>query len=299
MIPIDFSGKVALVTGVGDNDSFAWHISKSLQAAGAKLVWAVHPRMLNIVESILTSTRPDDVASRVLPHGAGNLVVEKVLPCDVSFDSMADVDEKTRTDRRYTRIEEKFGDYTIEGMIKKVGEAYGHIDILVHSIAFSPEITKHAWEVSRSAYVTALTISAYSLTALCRAAVPYMADKPESTSVVSLTYLAGERVVPHYGGGMGTAKAALQIDTKQLALNLGRRNIRVNTISAGPYASRAAKAIGNIQHMIDYAAERSPLPRGIKPEEVGDACVYLCSPLASAVTGQVLYVDCGYNVMGV
>src|SRR5262245_30974664 len=113
MIPIDFSGKVALVTGVGDNDSFAWHISKALQAAGAKLVWAVHPRMLNIVESILSSTRPDDVESRVLPYGAGTLAVEKVLPCDVSYDTMADVEEKVRTDRRYARVEEKFGDYSI------------------------------------------------------------------------------------------------------------------------------------------------------------------------------------------
>jgi enoyl-[acyl-carrier protein] reductase I len=299
MIPIDFEGKVALVTGVGDNDSFAWYISKALQAAGAKLVWAVHPRMVNIVESILTSTREDDVASRQLPYGKGTLKVEQVLPCDVSYDTLADVEEKTRTDRRYQRIEEKFGDYTIEGAVKKVGETYGHIDILIHSVAFSPEITKLAWEVSRSAYMTAMSISAYSLTGLCRAALPYMADKPESTSVVSLTYLAGDRVVPHYGGGMGTAKAALQIDTKQLALNLGRRNIRVNTISAGPYASRAARAIGNIQEMIDYAAHRSPLPRGIKPEEVADACVYLCSPMASGITGHVLYVDCGYNVMGV
>lgn len=299
MIPIDFSGKVALITGVGDSDSFAWHISKAMQAAGAKLVWAVHPRMMTIVEGFLKGQTAEDLASRQLPYGGGSLSVEQILPCDVSYDSMDDVPESVRNDRRYVRIQEKYGDYSIAGMIKKVGETYGRIDSLIHSVAFSPEITKHAWEVSRQAYLTAISISAYSLTGLCRAALPYMGDKPESTSVVSLTYLAGERVVPHYGGGMGTAKAALQIDTKQLALNLGRRNIRVNTISAGPYASRAARAIGNIQQMIDYAAERSPLPRGIKPEEVADACVYLCSPLASAVTGQVLYVDCGYNVMGV
>ncbi len=299
MIPIDFSGKVALVTGVGDSDSFAWHISKGLQEAGAKLVWAVHPRMLTIVEGFLKGTAQEDIEARTLRRGGGTLAVEKILPCDVSFDTLADVPEATRTDRRYQRVEREHGDYSIEGMMKKVGEAFGRIDILIHSVAFSPEITKPAWEVSRQAYMTAMSISAYSLTGLCRAALPWMADKPESTSVVSLTYLAGERVVPHYGGGMGSAKAALQIDTKQLALNLGRRNIRVNTISAGPYASRAAKAIGKIQDMINYAAERSPLPRGIKPEEVADACVYLCSPLASAITGQVLYVDCGYNVMGV
>src|SRR5262245_23905436 len=299
MIPIDFTGKVALVTGVGDNDSFAWHISKRFQEAGAKLVWAVHPRMLTIVDGFLRGTAPEDVAARKLARGGGALAVEQILPCDVGYDALADVPESVRNDRRFQRVEKEHGDYSIEGMVKKVGEKFGRIDILIHSVAFSPEIKKLAWEVSRQAYMTAMSISAYSLTGLCRAALPWMADKPESTSVVSLTYLAGERGVPPYGGGRGTAKAALQIDTKQLALNLGRRNIRVNTISAGPYASRAAKAIGNIQQMIDYAAERSPLPRGIKPEEVGDACVYLCSPLASAVTGQVLYVDCGYNVMGV
>src|SRR5262249_20221990 len=109
----------------------------------------------------------------------------------------------------------------------------------------------------------------------------------------------GERVVPHYGGGMPTAKAALQIDTAQLASNLGRKNIRVNLISAGPYASRAARAIGDIQQMIDYAAQRSPLPRPITAEEVANATVFLWSDLATGITGQVLYVDCGYHVMGV
>ena len=117
--------------------------------------------------------------------------------------------------------------------------------------------------------------------------------------MVSLTYLGGDRVVPHYGGGMSAAKAALQIDTKQLAYNYGKDNIRVNTISAGPYASRAAKGIGDIEHMIQNAVEKSPLPRGITAEEVAEATLFLCSPLSSGITGHVLYVDCGYNVMGV
>jgi enoyl-[acyl-carrier protein] reductase I len=303
MIPIDLSGKVALVTGVGDNKSFAWFIAKALQAAGARLVWAVHPRMIRIVEAILTGDDPEDAASRQLPFGKGSLTVEKVLPCDVSYDTMADVDEKTRTDRRYVRIEEQYGDYSIEGLMKAVGSAFGQIDMLIHSVAFSPEITKKAVETSRQAYLTALSISAYSLTALCRAGEALMANRPDGASVVSLTYLGGDRVVPHYGGGMSTAKAALQIDTKQLASNLGPKGIRVNAISAGPYASRAASAISTAGHSIDdmiaYAAQRSPLPRGITAEEVANACVFLCSPLASAVTGHVLYVDCGYNVMGV
>src|SRR5262245_7554202 len=126
-----------------------------------------------------------------------------------------------------------------------------------------------------------------------------MENRPGGASAVGLSYLGGDRVVPHYGGGMSTAKAALQIDAQQLASNLGPKNIRVNIISAGPYASRAALAIGDIQHMIDYAAQRSPLPRGVQAEEVANATVFLCSPLASAITGHVLYVDCGYNIMGV
>ena len=125
-----------------------------------------------------------------------------------------------------------------------------------------------------------------------------MENRPDGAAAVGLTYLGGDRVVPHYGGGMSTAKAALQIDAKQLASNLGPKNIRVNLISAGPYASRAARAIGDIDQMIDYAAERSPLPRAIKPEEVANAAVFLCSPLASAITGEVLYVDCGLPYHG-
>jgi enoyl-[acyl-carrier protein] reductase I len=293
MIPVDLSGKIALVTGVGDNESFAWFISKALKAAGAKIVLACHPRMMTIVESFLT--RAQDTESRQLPYGGGELKVEKIYPCDASYDTMADVPESVRTDRRYAR----FSDYSIQGTVDAVGKEFGGIDILVHSIAFAREIKKKMVETSRSAYFEALGISAYSLTSLLRAAEPYMADRPGGASAVGLTYLGGSRVVPHYGGGMSTAKAALQIDAQQLAHNLGPKNIRVNLISAGPYASRAAKGIGDIEQMIDYAAKRSPLPRGITPEEVANAAVFLCSPLASGITGHVLYVDCGYNVMGV
>src|SRR5947209_8439860 len=180
-----------------------------------------------------------------------------------------------------------------------VGKAFGGVDVLVHSIAFSSEITKTALETSRSAYLTALSVSAYSLTGLLRAATPLMEKRPGGAAAVGLTYIGGERVVGHYGGGMSTAKAALEIDAKQLANNLGPKNIRVNLISAGPYASRPASAIGDSQKMIDFAAMTSPLKRGITPEEVGNAAVFLCSPLASAITGEVLFVDCGYNIMGV
>ncbi|MFL5342309.1 MAG: SDR family oxidoreductase [Gemmataceae bacterium] len=295
MIPINFDGKVALVTGVGDNESFAWFISKALQAAGATVVLACHPRMVGIVESILT--RPQDAESRQLPYGGGEFKVAKVYALDAGYDTMADVPENVRTDRRYA----KFPEYSIQGTVDAVGKEFGGIDILVHSIAFSPEITKTAKDTSRGAYMTALGISAYSLTSMLRAAEPYMAGRPGGASAVGLTYLGGDRVVPYYGGGMSTAKAALQIDAKQLAQNLGPKNIRVNLISAGPYASRAARSIrpGEFEKSVEYAASRSPLPRKIEPEEVANATVFLCSPLASAVTGHILYVDCGYNVMGV
>lgn len=293
MIPIDLTGKVALVTGVGDNDSFAWHIARYLQAAGARILLSCHPRVTGIVDSILT--RDLDAESRKLPFGKGELKAEKLIACDVSYDTMDDVDEKTKTDRRYV----KHGDFTIQGMMEQVKQHAGGVDILIHSVAFSREITKKAFETSRKAYLEALSISAYSLTGLLRASAPLMAGRAGGGAVVSLTYLGGERVIPHYGGGMSTAKAALQIDTKQLAQNYGGQGIRVNTISAGPYASRAARSIvSDFDKLIEHAAQHSPIPKPIDPEQVAMACLFLCSPLAAAVTGQVLYVDNGLNIMG-
>lgn len=294
MITIDLSGKVALVTGVGDNLSFAWYIAKALQAAGARIVLACHPRMMGIVEGLLRSTQADDTESRKLPDGS-EFKPEKLFPCDASYDTMDDVPQEVKTDRRYA----KYSNYAIREMVDAVGKEFGGIDVMIHSIAFSREITKSLIDTSRKAYHEAMGISAYSLVSLTRAAAPYMANRPGGGSVVGLTYVAGERVVPHYGGGMGTCKAALQMDAKQLAWFVGDRNIRVNLISAGPYASRAARAINkDFDQLITHAAEHSPLRRPIGPEEVANSVLYLCSPLASAVTGQTVYVDCGYNIMG-
>jgi enoyl-[acyl-carrier protein] reductase I len=300
MIPIDLGGKVALVTGVGNDLSFAWYIAKGLQAAGARIVLACHPRMMNMVSTVLTGTKPEDVEARKLPFVEGDFKPEAEFACDVSYDTMADVPAEVRQDRKWVRIEERHGDYSIEGLVKNLAP-YEHIDVLVHSIAYSREIKdKNALNTSRKAYLEALSISSYSLTALVRALHPKLANRPDGAAVLGLTYLGGERVVPHYAGGMSTAKAALEIDAKQLAFNVGREgNIRVNLISAGPYASLAAKGIGDIEKMKAHAAEKSPLPRPITAEEVANAAVFLCSPLASGITGEVLFVDCGYNVMGV
>jgi enoyl-[acyl-carrier protein] reductase I len=293
MLPLDLSGKLALVTGVGDNVGFAWHIAKALQAAGARIVFSCHPRLMNIVGNILASDREDDVESRALPFGGGILKVEKMIPCDVSYDTMADVDEKTRNDRRY----QKHGDYSIQGMMEVVSKEFGAVDLLIHSVAFSPEIKNKAIDTSRSAYLTALSISAYSLTGLLRAARPLMENRPDGAAAVGLTYLGGQRVVEDYGGGMASAKAALEMDARQLAANLGPKNIRVNLISAGPYASRAARSIKDMDKAREDTARNSPLRRPIYADEVANATAFLCSPLAAAITGQVLFVDCGFSIM--
>jgi enoyl-[acyl-carrier protein] reductase I len=296
MIPIDLSGKVALVTGVGNDLSFAWFIAKALQAAGARIVLACHPRMMNMVGTILKGTKPDDVEARKLPFVEGDFAPEAEFACDVQYDTMDDVPPEVRQDRRWVKIAEQHGDYSIAGLVKNL-EPYPHVDVLVHSIAFSSEIKNSLLNTSRKAYLNAMSISSYSLIALTRALLPKM---PEGASVIGLTYVGGERVVPHYGGGMATSKAALQLDAKQLAFNVGReKGVRVNLISAGPYASLAAKGIGDIEAMKAHAAEKSPLPRPITAEEVANAAAFLCSPLASGITGEVLFVDCGYNVMGV
>jgi enoyl-[acyl-carrier protein] reductase I len=299
MIPIDLSGKVALVTGVGNDLSFAWYIAKALQAAGARIVLACHPRMMNMVGTVLKGDKPDDIAARKLPFVEGDFRPEAEFACDVQYDTLDDVPQEVRGDRRWSKIEQEHGDYSIAGLVKKL-DAYPHIDVLIHSIAYSAEIKSRAIDTTRKGYLNALSISSYSLTALARALFPKMANRPGGAAILGLTYLGGERVVPHYGGGMSTSKAALEIDAKQLAFNLGRDgNIRVNLISAGPYASLAAKGIGDIERMKEHAAEKSPLPRPITAEEVANAAAFLCSPLASGITGEVMFVDCGYNVMGV
>jgi enoyl-[acyl-carrier protein] reductase I len=167
---------------------------------------------------------------------------------------------------------------------------------VIHSLANGPEVKKPLLETSRHGYVTAVSVSAYSMVAMAQRFGPLMR---EGGSFLSLTYMASQRVIPGYGGGMSSAKAALESDTHTLAFEAGRRfGVRVNCISAGPLASRAARAIGTIERMVDYVAANSPLPEPITTEEVGRVAAFLCSPLASGITGEVVYVDKGYNIIG-
>jgi len=170
------------------------------------------------------------------------------------------------------------------------------LDILVHSLANGPEVRQPLLDTSRRGYLDAIGVSAYSNIALIRTLAPLF--RPQS-SAISLTYMASERVIPGYGGGMSSAKAALESDTRTLAFEAGRRiGIRVNTISAGPYASRAASAIGLIERMIRYTKQHSPLTRTFEATDVANAAAFLASPLAVGITGTVLYVDNGYHAMG-
>jgi len=166
----------------------------------------------------------------------------------------------------------------------------------VHSLANGPEVRKQLMDTSRRGYLDAISISAYSNVAFVRELGPLM--RPGG-SFVSLSYLAGQRVVPGYGGGMSTAKAALESDTRTLAFEAGRRHgVRVNTISAGPYASRAATAIGYIRTMLRYYRENSAIVRDLDAEDVGHVAAFLASPLGTGITGTVIYVDNGYHAMG-
>ncbi len=183
----------------------------------------------------------------------------------------------------------------VEQTFARVKEEFGRLDFLVHSLAFAPReaLEGDYVDTTREAFATALEISAYSLATLARAAAPLMT---EGGSIVSMTYYGAEKVVPNYNV-MGVAKAALEASTRYLASDLGKLNIRVNTISAGPLNTLAARGVGNLSTMLKHHAERAPLRRNVEAQEVGNAALFLCSPLSSGITGEVLHVDCGYNIM--
>ena len=187
-------------------------------------------------------------------------------------------------------------DREIESLFAALKEKYTKIDILVHAVAYAPaeELKGEFLNTSREGFRIAHDVSVYSLIAVSRGAVPLMT---EGGSIVTLSYYAAEKVVPHYNV-MALAKAALESAVRYLAYELGPRNIRVNAISAGPIKTLAARGVGSLGDMLKSHAERSPLRRNVDQLEVGGAALYLASDLSSAVTGEILYVDCGYNIMG-
>jgi enoyl-[acyl-carrier protein] reductase I len=291
MLTIDLTGKRALVAGVADDAGFGFAIAKSLAAAGASVSVGTWPPALNIFMNLLERGKMDE--SRKLSSGQ-LLAFEKIYPLDAAYDTLADTPEDIRTNKRYKET----GDFTIDGLAHRIESDFGKgsLDIVIHSLANGPEVKKPLLETSRAGYLTAVGVSAYSLVSMVSRLAPLM--RPGG-SFLSLTYMASERVIPGYGGGMSSAKAALESDTRVLAFEAGRKyGVRINTISAGPLASRAASAIGIIEKMVEYCAGNSPLTQPLQAEEVGKVAAFLCSPLATGITGTVVYVDKGYHSMG-
>ncbi|KAL9336250.1 hypothetical protein Peur_070738 [Populus x canadensis] len=289
-LPVDLRGKRAFIAGVADDNGYGWAIAKSLAAAGAEIIVGTWVPALNIFESSLRRGKFDE--SRVLPDGS-LMEITKVYPMDAVYDCLDDVPEDVKSNKRYAGSSK----WTVKELVESVKQDFGSIDILVHSLANGPEVSKPLLETSRNGYLAAISASSYSFVSLLKEFVSIM--NPGGASI-SLTYIASERIIPGYGGGMSSAKAALESDTRVLAFEAGRKHkIRVNTISAGPLRSRAAKAIGFIDMMIDYSSANAPLQKELSAEEVGNAAAFLASPLASAITGAVVYVDNGLNAMGV
>ncbi|AFZ45085.1 Enoyl-(acyl-carrier-protein) reductase (NADH) [Halothece sp. PCC 7418] len=256
---LDLSQKKALVTGIANNRSIAWGIAQQLHQAGAEMG---------------ITYLPDDSGKyeRKVRELVSPLNPSLFLPCNVQND--AQIDET----------------------LQAVAEKWGKLDILIHCLAFAgkEELSGEFSKTSRDGFKQALEISTYSLTRLAQAAKPLMT---EGGSIVTLTYLGGERVVPNYNV-MGVAKSGLEMSMRYLAAELGEQNIRVNAISAGPIRTLASSAVGGILDMIRHVEEVAPLKRTVTQTEVGNAATFLCSDLASGITGQVLYVDSGYNIMG-
>ena len=251
------TGKKGLIFGVANERSIAWAIAEALYREGAELGFTYANEIL-------------EKRVRPLAEGIGARVIGR---CDVARDE------------------------EIEGLFNRVRDTFGTLDILVHSIAFAnkEELQGEYLNTSREGFRIALDISAYSLAAVTRYAVPLMI--PHGGSIITLTYYGSEKVVPNYNV-MGVAKAALEASVRYLAADLGPRGIRVNAISPGPIKTLAAAGISGFRDMLHHAAEKAPLRKNTSVEEVGKTALYLCSDLASGVTGEVIYVDGGYSIMG-
>ncbi len=249
-------GKKGLIIGVANKHSIAWAIAQSAASQGARLLFNYQNERLKENVEELVATMPGS----------------KAFACDVG------------------------DDVQIETLMQHVHKEIGQLDFLVHSVAFAPreELVGQFVTTTRKGFATALDVSAYSLVAVTRAAMPLMT---EGGSVVTLTYLGAERVVPHYNV-MGVAKAALEATVRYLAYDLGPKNIRVNAISAGPIKTLAARGVSGISKMVDHHKEFAPLRHATEQGEVGDTALFLISPLGRGITGEIIYVDGGYNILG-
>ena len=250
--------KTGLIMGVANKRSIAWGIANSANNAGARLVLAYQSERLG--ENV-----------RELAPSLNNPVL---VQCDVGSDEQ------------------------IDAMMSRIREEVGHLDFLVHALAFAPREALDGMyaDTKRDDFKIALDVSAYSLVRVAKAAKPLMEGR--QSSIVTLTYLGAERVVQNYNV-MGVAKAALEASVRYLANDLGPFGIRVNAISAGPIKTLASSAVGGISGMIKLHAERAPLRKAVDIDEVGDAGLFLLSPLSRGITGEVIYVDGGYHILGV
>ncbi len=251
-------GRTGLIFGVANKRSIAWAIAQALSREGMQLAFTYQGERLKEGVESLSST----------------LEGSHLLPCDVTIDE------------------------EIDAVYREVGEKLGRLDALVHSVAFAPreDLENDFVNTSRAGFKTAHDISAYSLVALTRGAVPLM-EKTGGGSVLAMTYYGAEKAVEGYNL-MGVAKASLEASIRYLAANLGPKNIRVNAISAGPVNTLAARGIKGFTGMLHHHAERAPLRRNVELEEIGNAALFLLSPMSSAITGEVMYVDGGYNIIG-
>ncbi|HTK25282.1 MAG TPA: enoyl-ACP reductase [Pyrinomonadaceae bacterium] len=249
--------KVGMIFGVANKRSIAWACATACAEHGAKMAFTYQgERLKENVEKL-----------------AGELEDSLIVPCDVT--NQAEVD----------------------AAFKAVEKKYGRLDFLVHSIAFAPReaLEGEFITTTREAFLTALEISAFSLTQVSLAAAPLMKD---GGSIVTMSYYGAEKVVMNYNV-MGVAKAALESSTRYLAADLGKNNIRVNAISAGPINTLSARGVKNMGTLLNYVGEKSPLKRNVTAAEVGNTALFLVSDLSSGITGETIYVDCGYNIMGI
>ena len=249
-------GKKAIIFGVANEKSIAWAIANKLHSEGCELAFTFVGPALE---------------KRVRPLAA-SIGGEIILPCDVTNDE------------------------EIEGVFRTLGDKWGKLDILVHSVAFAhkEDLKGRFSDTSREGFNTALEVSAYSLIALAKHAAPLM--EGHEASILTLSYLGSERVVKNYNV-MGVAKAALESSVRYLSADLGRLGIRVNAISAGPIKTLAAMGISGFSEILNTVKEKSPLRRNVNTEDVARTALFLTSPLSSGVTGEILYVDSGYNIM--